>query len=278
VTKESPNRDAVHIGDRVVSIDGVAVAGGHAAAVPKLVDGAARNNGSVTCVVRRPALLVCQGCHKLAACASCVADGCLAWHAYECALYRALPPQATKGETATLRLLLRYKVATEPKIGDWPSARKEPVGLLTSLQGNACDVPPDQLQQLSKLTAVPAASVASLIYQVRTNACEISRGGRKVGCALSVLMGWHNHECSPNARAEIGADGCVQISTLKPIDEAGELTISYVDTAAPCDERRKTLQAHYGFECRCTRCVAEQRKELKSKMHSRDQYLQAQRR
>jgi hypothetical protein len=137
VTKESPNREAVHLGDRIVSIDGVAVEGGHAAAVPLLVEGAKKHGGSVPCVVRRPAMVVCPGCKKLAACSSCVSAGRLAWHSYECALYRSLPAQALKGETATLRLLIRYKVATEPKIGDWPSETKEPVHLLTSLQVSA---------------------------------------------------------------------------------------------------------------------------------------------
>ena len=51
-----------------------------------------------------------------------------------------------------------------------------------------------------------------------------------------------------------------------------------VDPSLPCEERRKTLQAHYGFECRCARCLGEARKELKQKMHQRDAYLQAQRR
>lgn len=51
-----------------------------------------------------------------------------------------------------------------------------------------------------------------------------------------------------------------------------------VDPTTPYEERRKTLMAHYGFECRCQKCVTEQRKELKQKMHQRDQYLQAQRR
>ena len=57
-----------------------------------------------------------------------------------------------------------------------------------------------------------------------------------------------------------------------------QVTISYVDPKLSYEERRKTLQAHYGFECRCARCLNEQRSELKNKMKQRDQYLQAQRR
>ena len=278
VTKESPNRELVRIGDRVASINGVPISGGHEAAAPLLLEGAKANNGKVEVVIRRPALVVCPGCKKLAACAKCVGDGCLAWHAYECALYRQLPPKAVQGETATLRLLLRYSVATNEKVGDWPSITKEPVPLLTSLQANACDVPPEQLIQLSKLTGVSSAAVASLIFQIRTNAAEITRSNKKVGCALSVLMGWHNHDCAPNARSVIEADGSVQIQSLKEIKDGEEVTISYVDPKLPYEERRKTLLKHYGFECRCARCLNEQRSELKTKMKQRDQYLQAQRR
>ena len=115
--------------------------------------------------------------------------------------------------------------------------------------------------------------MASLIYQIRTNACEISRGGRKVGSALSVLMGWHNHDCEPNASSEIDGNGCVTIRAIKEITEGQEVTISYVDNTLPYEERRKTLQTHYGFECKCGRCASEQRAELKRRMKERDQYL-----
>jgi hypothetical protein len=36
-----------------------------------------------------------------------------------------------------------------------------------------------------------------------------------------------------------------------------EITISYVDPAWPAGLRRETLKRDYGFECNCTRCVAE---------------------
>ena len=47
VTNESPNRGTVHIGDRIVAVDGQPVSGGHEAAVPLLQAAAARNGGCV---------------------------------------------------------------------------------------------------------------------------------------------------------------------------------------------------------------------------------------
>ena len=296
VLHTSPNRDAVRVGDRLLSVNGQAVTAGQESAVPLLIE-AAKSGGEAKCVFARPALICCPGCKRTSCCEKCVGKGRLKWHANECVLCRAMPEKVMKGETATLRMLLRYKVSTDARIGEWSAAtplgtaadkeaaaatasppEKEPISLLTSLQANACDVPPEQLQLLSKLSDVSVASVAALIYQVRTNACQITRGGRKVGSALSVLMGWHNHDCEPNAASEIGADGCVTIRALRELAEGEEITISYVDRSLGYEERRKTLETHYGFECRCNRCVAEQRQELKARMKERDNYLAAQRR
>lgn len=150
--------------------------------------------------------------------------------------------------------------------------------MLATLQANACDVPPESLSSLSRLSGVPAAAVSHLIYQVRTNACEVRRNGNKVGCALSVLMGWHNHDCLPNTGVTLAENGKVTVTALRDVKEGEELTISYVDPTQPFEARRQTLSSHYGFECRCARCVTEQRKELKQKMKERDAYLAAQRR
>lgn len=73
---------------------------------------------------------------------------------------------------------------------------------------------------------------------IRTNAAQIQRMGAKVGCALSVLLGWHNHSCRPNAAASIDADGLLHVVALRPIAMAEEITISYVDTEGSLDTRR----------------------------------------
>ena len=112
--------------------------------------------------------------------------------------------------------------------------------------------------------------------QVRGRLSELVRGGEAARCAIRSSR--HNHDCAPNARSVIEADGSVQIQSLKEIKDGEEVTISYVDPKLPYEERRKTLLKHYGFECRCARCLNEQRSELKTKMKQRDQYLQAQRR
>jgi len=279
ITKESANRDVVLLGDRIVSINGED-AGGQDGAVAKLLEAAKRGDASVPCVVSRPALLQCMGCRKFAACASCVKAGRMKWHNFECGIYctmRKAQPSIEKGESATLRLLVRHKVSTVPDIGEWGEG-KEPIELLTSLQANATDVPPEQLAGLSRLAGMKAETVARILYQVRTNACEVTRNGKKVGCALSVLMGWHNHDCLPSCQATVNDEGCVTITALRDIKEGEELLISYVDATKEYDERRAVLEKHYGFECKCARCTTERSRELKLRMKQRDQYSRDQRR
>jgi hypothetical protein len=226
VTKDSPNRGAVRIGDRVVCVQGERVSDGKDATVRKLLEAAKTcGEGGVSCTVARPELLVCQGCKKAAVCAKCVAEGRMAWHAYECKAMQAMPAQfQNTKETSMIRMLLRYKMCTD--VGEWHE-EKEPISMLNTLQGNATDVPPDQLQILARMTGVPNQTAASLIYQVRTNACEMRRcGGKKAACALSCLMGWHNHDCTPNAKAEVREDGHIALTTLRDIKAGEEITIS----------------------------------------------------
>lgn len=59
--------------------------------------------------------------------------------------------------------------------------------------------------------------------------------------------------------------------------DGGHSPHRYIDTSQPFEKRQQTLRSHYGFDCRCGKCLAEQRKELKGKMHARDGYLAQQR-
>lgn len=277
VTNDSANAGTVMIGDRIIAVEGTAVDGGHEVAVP-LLQAAVKNGGKVRCKLARPALLSCPGCRRFSCCSRCLGEGHFKWHSCgECAVFQTFKGIEAAGESATVRMLLRHKMSSEPKVGEW-CADKEPVSLLSTLQANRTDVPPEQLANLSRLTGLAATEVASLIYQIRTNAAEITRGGTKVGCALSVLMGWHNHDCLPSAQAIVDAAGLVTIQALRDIAADEEVKISYVDATQDYEERRRTLEAHYGFECKCGRCAMEKSAMLKKNMELKRNYLAGQRR
>jgi len=277
VTHESANIGVVQLGDRIQAVEGQPVAGGYDKAVPLLKKAVEDNHGKATCTLERPCLLDCPG-EKFVCCSDCVGAGRMRWHSYEAAMLQTLNGIEKAGESSTVRMLLRYRLSTEPKVGEW-CAEKEPIGLLTSLQATGGEkVPPQQLANLAKVSSLPAADVAKLIGQVRTNACEVTRRGEKVGMALSVLTGWHNHSCLPNAQSTVDEDGKVAVRALRDIEADEEVTISYIDAMQDYDVRRKTLKEHYGFDCSCARCALEEKAALKKAMEVKRQYLAGQRR
>ena len=77
---------------------------------------------------------------------------------------------------------------------------------------------------------------------VRTNACQVERNGKKAGCALSALVGWHNHDCTPNAAATVMADGRLSICALRDIDLGKEVTPTRTSTW-PSPRPRPWLQS-----------------------------------
>jgi hypothetical protein len=254
-------------------------------------------------VVRRPSLQACDKCQRFATCGACCAKGLKAWHeSHECKTYRHLPASATKGETSPMRMMLRHRAIAER--GDWASpcpavegrgsgngdgasnigaatiegqpaaagtalGDKESLALVATLQANKDVVSQTQKLALAGMTGVKPEVVSLLIGQIRGNAAGILRDGQKVGCALSVLMGYCNHDCTPNAEACVDKDGFVTITALENIAAGEEVCISYVDRNAFVLDRRATLLDHYEFECRCVRCLKEHREYLKAKARNR---------
>lgn len=66
-----------------------------------------------------------------------------------------------------------------------------------------------------------------------------------------------NHSCDPNAVAQ--ASGT--FSTVRPVDVGEELTISYCDISWSRERRQQWLWWAYGFECKCQRCIDDEKKD-----------------
>eukprot|EP00747_Dinoflagellata_sp_TGD_P218782 gnl/TRDRNA2_/TRDRNA2_90984_c0_seq2.p1 gnl/TRDRNA2_/TRDRNA2_90984_c0~~gnl/TRDRNA2_/TRDRNA2_90984_c0_seq2.p1 ORF type:complete len:243 (-),score=48.46 gnl/TRDRNA2_/TRDRNA2_90984_c0_seq2:28-699(-) len=84
---------------------------------------------------------------------------------------------------------------------------------------------------------------------------------------IYVILSTMNHSCDPTAEVvpHEAEPGCaaiggvdVSIRTLREVAAGEPLTISYVPTEWPVEERRERLR-HWGFECDCSRCEAEER-------------------
>ena len=112
VKHDSPNKGSVRVGDRILTIMGTPVKEGQAEAAERLIASAKGEDfAEVECVIARPAHVVCYGCSRLSVCASCHSAGHLAWHAYECKAFQALPSSCKRGDMSTLRMLLRYRMS-----------------------------------------------------------------------------------------------------------------------------------------------------------------------
>ena len=65
-------------------------------------------------------------------------------------------------------------------VGEWSATKEKTALVMLTLQKNECKVPPQQLGALARATGVPSREAAAIIFAIRTNACEIFRGGTKV--------------------------------------------------------------------------------------------------
>lgn len=75
-----------------------------------------------------------------------------------------------------------------------------------------------------------------------------------------------NHSCDPNAFVRFDAPptsssqsfppyGSISIHALRPIEKNEEVTISYVDTTFPYQQRQQELKSRYFFTCTCNLCA-----------------------
>ena len=80
----------------------------------------------------------------------------------------------------------------------------------------------------------------------------------KVGIAVYLEASLFSHSCVCNtARSFRGKTVCFRAS--RPIEPGEEITIAYSSKLdEPLSVRRAPLQSHFGFLCRCERCVSEE--------------------
>lgn len=115
---------------------------------------------------------------------------------------------------------------------------------------------------------MPEETVAKLMFQIRTNAVEVDVGG-KAACALSAWVGYTNHSCEPSAAVSVGRDGRVTMVALRAIKAGEEVSISYINGATALEERQEVLKEHYGFSCKCPKCLRESGGQVKSRLQDK---------
>lgn len=87
------------------------------------------------------------------------------------------------------------------------------------------------------------------------------------GTAFYALICRINHSCDPNVRVtyvnspEFGLQA--HLLALRPIQPGEELLQSYIDQFQPFEARQKALK-DYGFQCACTKCIADRGLSIKA--------------
>ncbi|OXU30296.1 hypothetical protein TSAR_016713 [Trichomalopsis sarcophagae] len=91
-----------------------------------------------------------------------------------------------------------------------------------------------------------------------TNSFEtaVIRGGKSTSLrALFPVGALTNHQCVPNTRHIVNAEGELLVYAAVPIAEGQEITMSYTDVLWDTQMRRHFLLATKHFACQCPRCT-----------------------
>eukprot|EP00928_Gymnodinium_smaydae_P079542 TRINITY_DN63445_c0_g1_i1.p1 TRINITY_DN63445_c0_g1~~TRINITY_DN63445_c0_g1_i1.p1 ORF type:complete len:315 (-),score=52.97 TRINITY_DN63445_c0_g1_i1:45-929(-) len=182
-----------------------------------------------------------------------------------------LPPSATShvGPISALRdlgpvrcrqLLLTKTCGPESALPTPKQAKYEAQVLRTALRLGL--VPPS-------VVSFSAMEYARLRKVIRVNGFaftgDLREGdaGYDVGEAVFNRISRMNHSCAPNLEANVSWNDVLgtltnSVRARVEINVGDELNISYQsDVQWSVAERRKKLKEHWGFDCDCTRCVAE---------------------
>ncbi|KAF9224834.1 SET domain-containing protein [Gyrodon lividus] len=77
-----------------------------------------------------------------------------------------------------------------------------------------------------------------------------------MGWGIWISASYFNHSCTPNIR-KMRQGRVLHFEATREIQAGEELCISYIDTDAPADQRRRELEGSWFFTCRCCRCEKE---------------------
>ncbi|XP_048830510.1 histone-lysine N-methyltransferase SMYD3 [Brienomyrus brachyistius] len=219
------------------------------------------------CFSRRKTLLRCSQCKTAYYCKASCQKGAWPEHRRECKCLQSLfPPK--KIVTDSVRLVARIIF----KLLKPSSSQAEELRSLTELESHVADMSEQKEEGLGLLSAMlqiylkeeaidfshmpPGLDLPSLYAKVTCNSFTISDGElQEVGVGLYLSMSLLNHDCRPNCVMIFqGTKLCLQ--AIQDIPALEELTISYIDTRMPSEERRRQLWDQYHFRCQCPCCTS----------------------
>ncbi|KKY24933.1 putative set and mynd domain [Phaeomoniella chlamydospora] len=104
-------------------------------------------------------------------------------------------------------------------------------------------------------THVTVEYVLSLLARIMINSFTlVTPTFDPIGIILHPLPSMMNHSCDYNAYVRCHKNGAMDVVAIKPISQAEEVRISYIDSTFPTRIRQKELKDNYFFDCKCSKC------------------------
>ena len=115
---------------------------------------------------------------------------------------------------------------------------------------------------------VPFEMYDRIIRTLHLNCITIQDGDTDIATGLFGLGSIFNHSCQPNceiAQKMEDRSGYGIFQTINEIKEGDELCIQYAGMNDTYQDRQNYLMWVYGFQCQCSKCLAEEIAQLSNK-------------
>ncbi|XP_022049275.2 histone-lysine N-methyltransferase SMYD3 [Acanthochromis polyacanthus] len=227
------------------------------------------------CFTRLETLLRCSQCKTARYCSITCQKQAWSVHKRECKCLRSLLPRFP---TDSVRLAARLIFALlspssssseqlytlddhESHLTSMPEQKKQGLSQLASMLELYLHEEVPDLKQESKVP--PSCREAlSLVAKVVCNCFTITDGElQESGVGLYPSLSLLNHDCRPNCMMVFEGTK-VRLRAVQNISPGEELTISYIESLLPTEDRQRQLEDQYHFTCHCQRCDSQDKDGL----------------
>ena len=147
--------------------------------------------------------------------------------------------------------------------------------LMGTLRLNAFTVNARESRNISETTSLPLTNTCSVSESGDSSSCCGSESESGGGCgdtpaglgdapggtAIYEAASLANHACEPSCDVVISASGALALRARQEIKVGQELSITYLDSSLPVELRRRKLLLGYGFDCMCTLCRSQLKRQ-----------------
>ena len=115
---------------------------------------------------------------------------------------------------------------------------------------------------------VPFEMYDRIVRTLHLNCITIQDGEQDIATGLFGLGSFFNHSCAPNCQIIQKMEdksGYGIFQTISDVKEGEELCIQYAGQNDTYQDRQNYLMWMYGFQCQCSKCVAESIAQIRNK-------------